>query len=197
MESQLGAVADWIEKLEYLQSLRLKSRDEEGRPWNLHLKSLENHVNLTDMYLLGSLSSTPSILSQFPPSLVELTLSHSKLKDDPMQILKDLPKLRSLSLLAESYVGEKLVCNSASFPQLYVLKVWKLEQLKEWNIEEEALPSLRQLEIRSCSSMKMLPHGLEHVNSLVELKLTNMSWRINIGKRIFPPNCQVHTDNFQ
>ncbi|KAK7391532.1 hypothetical protein VNO78_19948 [Psophocarpus tetragonolobus] len=173
MESQLDAVADWIMKLDCLQSLRLKSRDEEGQPWNIHLKSLENHTNLTDLYLLGSLSN-PSILSQFPPSLAELVLSHSKLQDDPLEILKDLPNLRSLSLLAESYVGKKMICYSQSFPQLYILKVWKLEQLEEWDIEPEALPCLRQLELRCCQCMIKLPDGLKHVNSLLDLKLTNM-----------------------
>ncbi|RDX63427.1 Disease resistance protein RPP8, partial [Mucuna pruriens] len=186
MESQLNAVADWIAKLEYLQSLKLKSRDEAGRAWNIRLKSLKNHINLTDLYLLGCLSGS-SILSQFPPSLVELTLSHSKLEEDPMQILKDLPNLQSLSLLAESYVGKILVCNSESFPQLNVLKVWKLKQLEKWNIEVEALPSLRQLEIRSCPNMKKLPDGLRHVYSLLELKLANMPTEINTYKHNIPP----------
>ncbi|KAG5004649.1 hypothetical protein AAZX31_10G186200 [Glycine max] len=196
MESQLDVVADWIVKLDYLQSLRLKSRDEEGRPWNIHLKSLKNHINLTDVYLLGCLSS-PSILNQLPSSLVELTLSHSKLEDDPMQTLKDLPNLHSLSLLAESYLGKDLVCSSQSFPQLHVLKFWKLEQLEEWNIEPEALPSLRQLEIRSCPGMKMLPDGLKHVNTLLELKLTNMPMEINTDMHSIPPKCEVHRDDSQ
>jgi hypothetical protein len=72
MITQLVAVADWIAKLEHLQSLRLKSRDEQGKPWILYLQSFKNNVNLTDMYLLGRFSSS-SILSQFPKSLVELT----------------------------------------------------------------------------------------------------------------------------
>ncbi|KAK7278598.1 hypothetical protein RJT34_23630 [Clitoria ternatea] len=192
MQEQLDAVADWIMKLEFLQSLKLKSRDEQGRPWNLHLKSFGIHMKLTDMYLLGTLS-TPSQL-QFPPSLVELTLSHSKLKDDPMQILKDLPNLRSLSLLAESYMGTVMVCDFQSFPQLHVLRVWKLEQLEEWIIEQEALPSLRQLEIRMCPSLKMLPQGLEHVNTLLELKLTNMPLEINTENHNIPPYCEVYRD---
>ncbi|KAJ1435796.1 Virus X resistance protein-like, coiled-coil domain [Sesbania bispinosa] len=190
MIAQLDAVADWLLKLKDLQTLRLKSRDEEGRPWNLHLKSLKTHINLTDMYLLGSLT-TSTILSQFPPSLVELTLSHSKLKDDPMQILEAFPHLQSLCLLAESYVGKVLVCKSQSFPQLHVLKFWGLEQLEEWNIEEGALPCLRQLEIRSCRCLRMLPEGLKHVNTLLELKLTNMPPEINADTHNLPPNCKV------
>ncbi|KAJ1404765.1 Virus X resistance protein-like, coiled-coil domain [Sesbania bispinosa] len=198
MIAQLDAVADWLLKLEDLQTLRLKSRDEEGRPWNLHLKSLKTHINLTDMYLLGSLSSS-TILSQFPPSLVELTLSHSKLEDDPMQILKDFPHLQSLCLLAESYVGKVLVCKSQSFPQLHVLKFWGLQQLEEWDIEEGALLCLRQLEIRSCQCLKMLPEGLKCVNTLLELKLTKMPPEINVDthKDKVPPNCKVVRDNAQ
>ncbi|KAK7356548.1 hypothetical protein VNO80_15822 [Phaseolus coccineus] len=194
MESQLDAVADWIVKLQYLQSLRLKSKDKQGRPWKIHLKFLQHHTNLTDLYLLGCLS-TPLNQLFLPPTLAVLTLSHSKLVDDPMQILKDAPNLRSLSLLAESYLGRTIFCESESFSQLRVLRVWKLEQLEEWNIEQKALPSLRQLEIRLCPLMKVLPDGLKHVNSLIELKLTNMSMEINTEKRHIPPNCEVHRDD--
>ena len=190
MTDQLEAVADWIAKLENLQSLRLKSRDEQGTPWMLHLKSFQNNINLTDIYLLGILSSS-SILSQFPLSLIELTLSHSKLKEDPMQILEAFPNLRTLCLHAESYIGKSLLCKSRSFPQLHVLKIWKLEQLEEWIIEPGALPCLRQLEIRMCPRLQMLPDGLKHVNTLLELKLTNMPMEINANAHNIPPNCQV------
>ncbi|XP_073223305.1 putative disease resistance RPP13-like protein 2 [Cicer arietinum] len=196
MTKQLEAVADWIAKLEHLQSLRLKSRDEEGKPWILHLKSFENNVNLTDMYLLGKLSSS-SILSQFPNSLIELTLSHSKLEEDPMQLLKELSNLRTLSLLRDSYVGQTMYCQAQVFPRLHVLKFWVLQQLEEWIIESGALPCLRQLEIRSCSHLKMLPYGLMNVNTLLELKLTNMPTEINAEAHNIPPNCQVVQTNFQ
>jgi len=194
MESQLDAVADWIGKLQYLQSLRLKSRDKQGQPSKIHLKSLQRHTDLTDLYLLGCLS-TPLNQLFLPPTLVVLTLSHSKLVDDPMQILKDAPNLRSLSLLAESYLGRTIFCKSEGFSQLRVLRVWKLEQLEEWKIEQKALPSLRQLEIRLCPLMKVLPDGLKHVDNLLELKLTNMSMEINTEKHNIPPNCKVHRDD--
>ncbi|KAF7811676.1 putative disease resistance RPP13-like protein 2 [Senna tora] len=174
MASQLDALAGWLLRLEHLQSLRLKSRNEEGQPWNLHLESFKDHKYLTDMYLLGRLSS-PSLLSQFfPPSLIELTLAHSRLSEDPMQILNDLPNLRYLNLQAESYMGKTMLCCSGSFPQLRILKIWMLEQLEDWNIQQEALPCLRQLEIRSCQCLKMLPDGMQYVKALLELKLTSM-----------------------
>ncbi|WJX20113.1 hypothetical protein P8452_09705 [Trifolium repens] len=191
MIAKLETVANWIMKLKHLQSLRLKSRDEEGRPWDLNLKSFENNVNLTDMYLLGSLSSSSVLLSQFPRSLIELTLSHSKLQDDPMKVLKNFPNLQILCLLAESYTGTTMVCESQSFPQLHVLNIWLLEQLQEWEIEGGALPCLRQLEIRSCRNLQRIPDGLKHVNTLLELKFTNMPQEINTEPDNFPPNCQV------
>ncbi|PNX90312.1 disease resistance rpp13-like protein 2-like [Trifolium pratense] len=201
MITQLEAVADWIAKLEHLQSLRLKSRDEKGKPWILHLKSIENNVNLIDMYLLGRLSSS-SILPQFPKSLVELTLSHSSLEEDPMQLLKELSNLRILSLLADSYMGKTMFCQSKIFPLLHVLKFWKLQHFEEWIIEPGGLPCLRQLEIRSCPHLKMVPYGLKHVidNTLLELKLTDMPTDINVEACNIPrpPNCQVVVKtNFQ
>jgi len=123
------------------------------------------------------------------PSLVELTLSHSKLEKDPMVILKDLPNLRSLSLLAESYTGNIFTTLPESFPQLRVLRVWKLEHLDYWYINPKALPSLRQLEIRSCPAFTKLPFGLWCVISLLELKLTKMSMEISTIH--LPPNCKV------
>jgi hypothetical protein len=196
MIDQLEAVADWIAKLEHLQSLRLKSRDEQGKPWKLRLKSFQNNVDLTDMYLLGILRSS-SILSQFPQNLIELTLSHSKLMEDPLQILEAFPNLRTLGLHADSYIGKTMVCKSKSFPQLHFLKFWKLEQLEEWKLEPGALPCLRQLEIRSCPRLQMLPDGLKHVNTLLELKLTNMPMEINAETHNIPHNCQVIQTNFQ
>jgi hypothetical protein len=188
MIAQLDAVADWITTLEYLQSLRLKSRDEEGQPWILHLKSFEKNVNLTDMYLLGSLSSSSDLLlSQFPQSLVKLTLGFTKLAIDPMITLKDFPNLQQLCLAGKSYTGTTMVCKSQSFPKLLVLKFRNLENLEEWKIDPGALPSLQSLAIGMCPRLQMLPDGLKHVNTLLELKLVN-----NAGPDNIPPNCQVY-----
>ncbi|CAJ2629358.1 unnamed protein product [Trifolium pratense] len=197
MIAQLEAVADWISTLVHLQSLRLKSRNEKGEPWNLHLKSFEKNVSLTNMYLLGSLRRSSILLSDFPHRLIELTLSHSKLEDDPMITLKDFPYLQKLCLLAESYTETTMVCKPQSFPQLQVLKIWVLERLQEWNIEHGALPCLKQLEIRSCRNLQRLPDGLKHVNTLLELKLRNMPEEFNAGPDNTPPNCKVDRKDFQ
>ena len=172
MVSQLEAVADWVLKLNHLQSLRLTSNDEENKPWDLDLKPLSNHVKLSTVYLLGRLKN-PSVISEFPNSLTVLTLSWSGLAEDPMQKLDKLPNLRVLRLLRRSYIGKHMLCSSGGFPQLRVLKLWVLEQLEEWNMEEGALGALRDLEIRSCLLLRMLPEGLQR-RAFLELKLTGM-----------------------
>ncbi|KAJ9701582.1 hypothetical protein PVL29_006805 [Vitis rotundifolia] len=161
MSLQLQAVVDWVLKLNQLRSLRLKSIDQNNQPWDLELKPLVSLVNLSYMYLLGRLRN-PSIMSQFPYSLIDLTLSGSGLVEDPMQSLDKLPNLRSLKLLAKSYLGKNMLCSLGGFPQLRVLNLWKLEQLEEWNVEKGALQALRDLEIRSCRSLKILPAELLH-----------------------------------
>ncbi|XP_034686750.1 putative inactive disease susceptibility protein LOV1 [Vitis riparia] len=158
---QLQAVVDWVLKLNQLRSLRLKSIDESNQPWDLELKPLVSLVNLSYIYLLGQLKN-PSIMSQFPYSLIDLTLSGSGLVEDPMQSLDKLPNLRSLKLLAKSYLGKNMLCSLGGFPQLRVLKLWKLEQLEEWNVEKGALQALRHLEIRFCRSLKIPPAELLH-----------------------------------
>ena len=79
-----------------------------------------------------------------------------------MQSLGRLPNLRSLKLLAKSYLGKNMLCSLGGFPQLRALKLWKLEQLEEWNVDKGALQDLRDLEIRFCRSLKMLPVELLH-----------------------------------
>ena len=112
-------------------------------------------------------------MSEFPHSLNTLTLSWSGLTEDPMQTLDKLPNLRVLRLLRRSCIGKHMLCPSRGFPQLRVLKLWELEQLEEWNVEERALGALRDLEIRSCMVLRMLPEGLRH-RTFLELKLTGM-----------------------
>ena len=131
MPLQLQAVVlDWVLKLNQLRSLRPISIDENNQPWALELKPLVSLVNLPYIYLLGRIRN-PSFMSQFPYSLVDLTLSGPGLEEDPMKSLDKLPNLRSLKLLAKSYLGKKMFYSLGGFPQLRVLKLWALELLEE------------------------------------------------------------------
>ncbi|KDP43867.1 hypothetical protein JCGZ_20877 [Jatropha curcas] len=170
MSLQLFNIADWVVNLKHLQSLRLKSFDESGQPWDLHLQALSGNAELSDKYLVGKLKNQ-DLISKFPQSLTELTLSASGLIDDPMQSLDKLPNLRIVRLFSRSFSGKKMLCKDGGFPKLEVLKLWELELLEEWNMEKGAMPSLKHLEIRRCINLKMLPDALRCIDTLREVKL--------------------------
>ncbi|XP_073109626.1 disease resistance protein RPP8 isoform X2 [Elaeis guineensis] len=163
---------NWISQLTNLQTLRLRSVKKSGERGTIRLSTMADHQNLLDLYLLGVLPR-PINFKHLPPNLKVLTLSMTQLRKDPMQMLGQLPYLNVLRLFADCYLGEEMSCRSGGFPLLHVLKVWKLIELKEWTVEEGAMPCLRELEIRACKSLERL-NGLREVTTLKELILTNM-----------------------
>ncbi|KAJ4963635.1 hypothetical protein NE237_023574 [Protea cynaroides] len=165
----LDAFSHWIMKMVKIQTLKITSKD--LRMLKITSTS-EGHKfkQLSRVYLLGQLG----ILSDynFGFGLTTLTLSLTKLQTDPMPKLGQLPGLRLLRLFSNSFIGDSMRCLQKSFPRLQVLKIWKLEKLKQWTVDYSAFPKLEELEIRSCKNLKMLP---DHVPiSLCELKLTAM-----------------------
>ncbi|XP_041001860.1 LOW QUALITY PROTEIN: inactive disease susceptibility protein LOV1-like [Juglans microcarpa x Juglans regia] len=168
--SQQERLAGDVAKLKNL--LRLRSIDKTGKPQDLCLGSLKDLENLSSLYLFGRLTK-PYIISEFPQGLSDLTLSGSGLKDDPMTNLCKLPNLKSLCFYLDSYEGQRMVCTEGGFPQLLVLKFWKLEKLQRWNVMERGMQNLRELEIRSCKRLEV-PTGLNHLKTLRELTLTDV-----------------------
>ncbi|KAJ7970488.1 Disease resistance protein [Quillaja saponaria] len=167
----MKAVIDSISHLKDLKSLRLRSVDEYGLPSNLELGDMREHSELTDLYLLGVLPKALN-LEQLPKGLRVLTLSVSNLTEDPMPILGNMGFLNVLKLYGRSYLGKKMTCLAYSFNLLKVLKIWKLENLEEWNIENGALSWLQELEIRCCNRLKVVS-GLKG-RYFLDLTLTSM-----------------------
>ncbi|XP_059461914.1 probable disease resistance protein At1g58602 [Corylus avellana] len=169
----------WIAHLEGLESLRLRSKDEDGRPSKLELKPLSSLKNLTNLYLLGNL---PELHSEyFPQSIKVLTLSVSKLEKDPMPILARLPKLSVLQLLADSYNGKEMVYPNGGFQSLKSLKLWMLKELETWTMEQGAMQNLEELEIRCCHKLKEIP--IINRNSIGKIILTNMQEEFVVNVR--------------
>ena len=176
--SQQEAMAKSLVKLTHLITLKLESIDEMGLPQDLNVKCFSGPENLSCLYLFGKLKNpNPPIIIHFnglPMSITTLTLSASRLSNDPMPELEKLHNLNSLSFYSDSYTGTSMVCSNGGFPQLQVLKFWMLKELEEWKIEEQAMPNLKKLEIRSCEKL-MVPRGLSHIKTLHELRLKNMT----------------------
>ncbi|KAJ7963281.1 Disease resistance protein [Quillaja saponaria] len=165
-------LAKWVANLINLQCLRLRSINHGGKPQALHLEPLSRLKNLCSLNLCGNLESI-SISNYFPETLTDLTLSATNLQNDPMQDLMSFTNLRSLCLYSDSFMGEGIVCSFGLLPQLNILKIWKLKALKKLDILEQAMPSLWELEIRSCHLLEV-PSGVEHLSNLHELKLRDM-----------------------
>ncbi|KAI3731369.1 hypothetical protein L1987_62557 [Smallanthus sonchifolius] len=169
-----GVLLDWIGKLANLQSLRLTSANGLGQALKLVLKPLATLVKLSHLNLLGNLERLPSA-NEFPPTVKVLTLSISQLSKDPMETLGQLPCLIVLRLLGDSFTGKRMVCLRGEFKKLEVLKMWKLAELEEWDVEEEAMESLKELNIRHCDKLKNIPcRLLKKPRRLERLILTNM-----------------------
>ncbi|XP_031281018.1 probable disease resistance RPP8-like protein 2 [Pistacia vera] len=155
-----------------LQSLKLRLINNFGEPSGFNLVPIDEFENLKELYLFGMLPRGFDI-SRFPPKLQILTLSLSQLSNDPMPMLGKLKHLKTLRLFAHSYIGERLTCPKDTFPELLFLKLWVLKELKHWTINDNAMPVLKQLEIRYCQKLKKID-GLENVRTLKEIILTNM-----------------------
>ncbi|XP_076914989.1 putative disease resistance RPP13-like protein 2 [Bidens hawaiensis] len=168
-----GVLLDWIKKLTDLQSLRLFSLNG-SQALTLVLKTLATLNKLSHLNLCGNLERLPAA-NEFPPTVKVLTLSISLLNKDPMETLGQLPSLMVLRLLAESFTGKRMVCVRGGFKKLEVLKMWKLQELEEWEVEEEAMEGLKELDIRGCHKLRSIPCRLViKPRRLETLKLTDM-----------------------
>ncbi|MBA0786105.1 hypothetical protein Gotri_025372, partial [Gossypium trilobum] len=81
-----------------------------------------------------------------------------------------LAKLQRL----RAYIGSKMVCSANGFPKLDYLQMSWLLELEEWEIEEIAMPCLRELKLINVRSLRMLPEGLRYITTLQELNLIGM-----------------------
>ncbi|KAJ1401066.1 P-loop containing nucleoside triphosphate hydrolase [Sesbania bispinosa] len=171
-QTEQEVLAKLIVQQEQLHSLTLRSIDEMGKPQGLCLSDMSKLYNLSSLYLFGNLDGRLRE-QKLPPNITDLTLSASKLSQDPMPQMQNLLKLRSLCLYSESYTGIRMHCTADSFPQLQVLRLWMLKDLEEWIVENGAMPKLIELEIRCCSKLEV-PCGLKHLKTLHKIRLSSM-----------------------
>ncbi|KAF8390372.1 hypothetical protein HHK36_024898 [Tetracentron sinense] len=161
-----------LEKMKHLTSLYTVSiRPNEF----LQLESLSSPPPLLQhLFLKACLTTLPVWISSLR-NLVKLVLQHSRLKDDPLNALQEMPNLVSLEL-RHAYDGEELCCEARGYPRLKKLSFFHLEQLKRVKMAEGAMPRLRRMEITSCRELETVPLGIEHLNNLQELHLWGMPY---------------------
>lgn len=165
------ALLDYLGKLDNLNKLAWKTKNDGTIPSSI-LSISQHKINLQVLYLCGPLERLPDGICM-PASLAKLTLESTRLQEDSLVMLGTLGNLQVLRLRYDAFVEREIVCSQKGFPQLKVLELNSLFQLKVWRIEDEAMPKLRELEIEACGLVR-LPQGLQKVTSLQELKVIRM-----------------------
>ena len=124
--------------------------------------NLHRYENLFRLHLYGHVTELPEY-DKLPQNLTKLTLIRTCLEADPMDTLKKLPKLKILHFDDLSYIGEKMmVCSEGgphNFPQLQVLDIKGLYNLKELLVEEEGMPQLTKLRIENSNLVMRMGNG--------------------------------------
>ncbi|XP_022868965.1 disease resistance protein RPP13-like [Olea europaea var. sylvestris] len=144
-----------------LENLRLRSSIfGDDQTVRLDLSRYQNLVRLRIGYWMKKLPNA----DEFPPNLIKLTIELTFLEEDPMEVLKKLPKLKILKLGSDSYKGTKMDCSGAySFLQLELLQFRRLWELEKVIADEEGMPKLKEVIISGCHRLEMIPEKLENV----------------------------------
>ncbi|CAK7328846.1 unnamed protein product [Dovyalis caffra] len=164
------ALCSSIENMSLLCHLAIMvSKDDEV----LHLDTISSTPpQLTRLNLVGMLEKVP-LWFQSLRSLTTLSLSWSRLNEDPLPYIQSMPKLRRLTLI-NAYGGKKLHF-LAGFLSLKSLILRNMPQLEEVVIEKGVMPEIQNLWHSKCMALKMLPQGIEHLSHLQHVFLANVS----------------------
>nr|GMD59519.1 disease resistance protein RPM1-like [Ipomoea batatas] len=165
------AMCSSIGKLQKLRSLNLKSIGEDVILDVNYLSSPPPF--LQNLYLTGSLREMPHWIKSLH-NLVKVYFRWSKLMDDPLEHLQDLPNLVHLEFVV-GYTGETLHFNAGKFRSLRLLNLDKLEELRNVVIGEGAMPHLEKLVIQRCNLLASVPAGIECLFNLRYLEFFDMT----------------------
>ncbi|XP_057802162.1 disease resistance RPP8-like protein 3 [Salvia miltiorrhiza] len=123
---------------------------------------------LETLKLDGLLARLPR---SFPPKIKSLTLIDSCLDEDPMPLLAEkLPKLECLKL-RNAYTGQQMVILDDNFPELKVLHIEELWNLRNVQCGKGAMFRLKKLEIHDCPYLDTLPKAIQRMILLKEIMI--------------------------
>ncbi|XP_042010504.1 disease resistance RPP8-like protein 3 [Salvia splendens] len=117
----------------------------------------------------GHLSRLPSA-NNFPQLIKHLALVNTRLDEDPMPVLKKLPWLECLKM-KNAYMGREMSIQFSGFPDLLVLHINELWNLRNVQVEEGADAMLEQLEIMNCPHLETLQQEIGSMKRLQKFKM--------------------------
>uniref|UniRef100_K7MQN8 Uncharacterized protein n=1 Tax=Glycine max TaxID=3847 RepID=K7MQN8_SOYBN len=176
-----GVVFREVEKLKQLRNLMVVNF--RGK----HLKTLCSLINdmplleklaigaadeseVIDLYLMSPMSTLRKLFQ----NLVQLYLAGSKLTNDALKSLKDMPRLMFLCFAHNAYEGQTLHFERGWFQKVKTLHVICLDKLKSILIDRGALCSLEEIVLRDLSQLKTVPSGIQHLEKLKDLYIVDM-----------------------
>ncbi|CAK8540294.1 unnamed protein product [Lathyrus sativus] len=164
------ALCSAIEKMIHLRSLSITAINEDEI---IDIQNISKPPQyLQQLYLSGRLEKFPQWINSLK-NLFRVFLKWSRLNEDPLQYLQNLPNLRHLEFL-QVYIGETFHFKKNGFPNLKVLGLDDLEGLNSMTIEEGAMQGLKKLVIQRCGSFKIVPLGIEHLTKLKTIEFFDM-----------------------
>ncbi|KAJ3708390.1 hypothetical protein LUZ61_012095 [Rhynchospora tenuis] len=107
-------------------------------------------------------------VGMLPKYLINLRLQDIKYLKDLFPVVEKLENLRYLYLHGPK-LPLRLCCSARGFGKLEQLDLWYLEGLEEWEIEEGAMPMLKNLDVFRCLALRV-PLGLQYLTVLQKLK---------------------------
>ncbi|XP_073140487.1 disease resistance protein RPM1-like [Henckelia pumila] len=129
---------------------------------------------LRTIILHGHLEKFPRWLCSLH-GLTTVQLFWSRLREDPLQHLEDLPNLVCLQMFMFAYEGEELIFKGRKFKKLERLSLVRLRGLKSVRVKKDCMPHLKRLVLEDCKGMDELPENIEHLSNLQHVEITAMS----------------------
>ncbi|PNX92329.1 NBS-containing resistance-like protein, partial [Trifolium pratense] len=165
-----NAISAAVVEMQHLESLNITAMVEDEI---IDLNFVSIPPKLQRLHLQARLEKLPDWIPKFE-SLVQIMLALSKLKDDPMQSLKNLPNLLKLSLWQNAYDGEILHFENGGFQKLKELILSHLNGVNSILIEKGALLSLEKLKMEKIPQLKEVPSGIKPMDKLKVIDLVDM-----------------------
>ncbi|KAL0320562.1 UNVERIFIED_CONTAM: hypothetical protein Sradi_5317700 [Sesamum radiatum] len=128
---------------------------------------------LETLELRGRLRELPEWLPALH-GLTRLYLRWSRIKNDPLISLQNLPYLMEFEL-SHAYEGDKLCFGASGFQKLKKLWLLSLNRLRLVIVEKGSMPLLQELYMSGCKSMEEVPSGMQHLASLQYMDFSDMA----------------------
>ncbi|GMI65103.1 RESISTANCE TO PSEUDOMONAS SYRINGAE 3, RESISTANCE TO P. SYRINGAE PV MACULICOLA 1 [Hibiscus trionum] len=170
LKSDCGeALCGAIKQMHHLHALRISAAKEDEF---LELESMSPPLSLHRLRLQGRLRTLPGWISELE-NLVKISLHWSKISDDSLKILGDLPKLLEFWLY-EGYNGVELHFEQGKFKKLKHLALRCLYKLEKLIVDSGSLPCLENLVIGPSPLLQEVPTDICNLKCLRNLEFDDM-----------------------